>query len=110
MKVIDCARAVERGKDRDLPEEVAEIDGYRILRDGGVGITQIPGEVVHVAEYMTTRARRLSVARKPRGVVEHGPPLDHRLRLRIRQGRLPDLLLRGQRDHLHRVVEAGHDI
>src|SRR5215813_2079709 len=103
MEVIDYARAVDPGQDRDQPEEVAEIDGYRILRDGGVGIAQVPGEVVHVAEDMTARARRLSVARKPRGVVEHGPPLDHRLRLRIRQGRLPDLLLRGQRDHLNRV-------
>ena len=41
---------------------VAEVDRYRILLDGVVGIAQVPGEVVIIAEDVATRARRLAVA------------------------------------------------
>src|SRR5262245_4753896 len=62
---------------------VAEVDRYWILLDGVVGIAEVPGEVVHVSEDVAARARSLAVARKPRGVVEQRPPLDHRRRFRI---------------------------
>src|SRR5262252_9609649 len=74
---------------------VAEVDRYRILLDGVVGIAEIPGEVVHVAKDVAARARSLAVAGKPRGVVEHRPPLDYRRRFWIGQRRVRDLLLCG---------------
>src|SRR6266511_2344598 len=72
---------------------VAEVDRYRILLDGVVGIAEVPGEFVLIAEDVATRARSLAVARKPRGVVEHRPTLHHRRRFRIGQRRVRDLML-----------------
>src|SRR5262249_57769688 len=89
---------------------VAEVERYRILLDGVVGIAEVPGEVVIVSEDVAARARSLAVARKPRGVVEHRPPLDHRRWFRIGQRRFRDLLLRGEIDHFQRVVEASHHV
>src|SRR5499426_2983546 len=99
MELSGVASAVDRPPH---PEEnvsegdrrgVAEVDRYRILLDGVVGIAEVPGEVVHVSEDVAARARGLAVARKPRGVVEQRPPLDHRRRFRIGQSRRRYLLL-----------------
>src|SRR5262245_20788148 len=89
MEVIGVASAVERPPyvEEDFSEGdrrgVAEVDRYRVLLDGVVRIAEIPGEVIHVSEDVAARARGLAVARKPRGVVEHRPPLDHRRRFWI---------------------------
>src|SRR5262247_1499807 len=99
MEVIGVASAVERLPyvEEDFSEGdrcgVAEVDRYRVLLDGVVRIAEIPGEVIHVSEDVAARARGLAVARKPRGVVEQRPPLDHRRRFRIGQSRRRYLLL-----------------
>src|SRR5215471_15305111 len=48
---------------------IPEIDRDRIALDHVIRIPQVPGQVVHVAKDMTTRAGGLTVARKSRRIV-----------------------------------------
>ena len=88
------------------------IDGRGLVvdRDRVVGVSQVPGQIVHVAEDVATRARRLAVSRGVERVVEEGAARHDAGRLGIverdtQQGRLV-----AQVDHRHRVVEAREHV
>src|ERR1700716_2284104 len=76
VEVVHLAAAVQRGVDAEQrladgeDEGVALVDGYWVLRDRIIGIAEIPGEVVIVAEDMAARAGRLAISGEPGGGVE----------------------------------------
>ena len=80
MEVGQHARAVDRRRQR----EDAGVDGDAELDRDGVAlhrvvrVAQIPRQVVHVAEDVAARARRLAVARRLDGVVQERPPARRR--------------------------------
>ena len=84
MEVGDLVAAVDgrrngglSGGDQDI-KQAAEIDGDGAGGDGVVGIAQIPGQVVLVAEDVATGAGCLAIAGKAGGIVEERPAGDDR--------------------------------
>src|SRR5260221_3439405 len=111
MKNIRLSRSVEfalNGEERLSQRErsrITQINRYGIGCRCVIRITQVPGEVVNVAEDMAARARGLTVSREL-SVIQERSSLDHGRRLRIGQSHLLDLLVCGQIDDLQRIVKA----
>ena len=96
--------------DADEVDREAEVDRHRVGAHVEVGVAEVPGELVLVAEDVAARAGGLAVRGGLHRVVEHRPPLHHRLRLRIRE-RERRLLAPGRQIHdRHRVVEAREHV
>src|SRR5208337_5391319 len=114
VQLGSCGGVAADNGQRDEPRDVREVDGLvyhgarlgrdRVRRDGVVRVSEIPGQVVHVAEDVAARAGGFAVAREVEGVVEEGPPRDHAYRLGAitlawaRRRRLPGENERPKRD------------
>jgi hypothetical protein len=87
-----------------------ELEDVLVRQLDVVGVAEVPGEAVEVAEDVTRGARRLAVARRRERVVEKPPAVDDALRLRIEHGEMRRLGVRRRVDDGDRVVEAREDV
>ena len=86
------------------------IERVPIEHDVLIGIAEVPGEVVHVAEDVAACAARLAIAAGQVRVVEERTAGDHVVRLGVGERNTLGLGLRCGLDHAQRIIEARRHV
>ncbi len=91
-------------------KQVREIDWHGVRSHFFIGVSEVPGQLIHVTERVTTRATLSAIRRGGQRVVEKRSAGDDIRRLGIMQGQMMRLGAGRCVDHRNSVIKARHHV